>query len=206
MSRYAKVFTHTSTDPWFRSLPADSHRLLWLHLLTCPESRDWGLYRLDVREAARVVVDADVETVLEGFAEQSRVGWDNNSDLLFLPKALRYNPCQNPNQAVGITKSIEVFHRHWMVRLLLGAALEYDDKLAPELAQYCNDRGPFDMVPATLSERFPQLDRNQSELLPSLNPKPTTLIPQGNGCESSVENTRVVESLGISEGGRIRWR
>ena len=207
--RYRKVYIHTTTDPWYRSLPTDHHRLLWLHMLISPEHRDFGLFRVDVRDTARVVHEIDVEAALLWFQEQGRLCFDNNADMLFLPKALSFETLvRNANQATGIVKQIKPYGDHWGVGLLWAAATQYEPKLATALRRHCNDLNKLQPVPETARRLFPELVSRVEETMPGLFPLPehVTLNPENVVDKSRAENTSVVGERVLDDGmGPDHW-
>lgn len=99
--KYRKVSPSTWTDRFFKSLSTEG-RLLWMYLLTSPQTTPFGLYRFSKGQAADDTgLPADtVTTVLEELTARGgdqTVRFDERSRLIFLPNWLRYNPPSNPN-------------------------------------------------------------------------------------------------------------
>lgn len=176
--RYRKISVRTSNDPWFRGLPDDSHRLLWMHIMSCTEGRDEGLFKLDVRQASKVVVGGDVELMLGHFQETRKVCFDNSFDVLFIPNALKYFSPKNDNEAKGAVNRIRALHNHWTVRLFLGAAMRFNHKVTAPLRDYCNEFEQLQPVPETVARLFPELVEAVDPLFPPYSPKPVDSNPK----------------------------
>ena len=101
--RFSSVARRVHTDAGFLQLsaPQPNARSLWLWLLTCPEQTNIpGLIRIGERGAAEACHNWPLEGFRKGFQEVSRNGLavaDWGARLVWVPKAIKYNPPANPN-------------------------------------------------------------------------------------------------------------
>jgi len=177
--QYGKVFARMWTDPKFRDL-SPLHRLSWVYVLTCPEHRSEGLFRVDVRDGARSIGISSDELVahLEEFDRLGMCAFDPTTDLVLLWKSLGYSRVRNGNDAKGIVNRIKLFHRHWMVGALLELAERYEGGLEPKdrhlttaLRLHCNEIAPIDVRPE------PNDNQTETNAEPNENPLALALTP-----------------------------
>jgi len=106
VSRYRKIDVRMWNDAKFRSLsaPQPNARDLWVYLLTNPYTTSIpGLYHAFPETLARGL-EWLPKPLGERFAELSRNGMakaDWTSGLVFIPRAIRYDPPANPNVVKG---------------------------------------------------------------------------------------------------------
>jgi len=111
MSRYRRVDVSVWRDGFFKSLTPDA-RMLWLYLLTSPQSTPCGIFvftadmaRMDLRWPVGQMTVALKEVV--GRGGPKRVQWDAENMVLLLPNWLKYNPPKNPNAIKSWRTTIE---------------------------------------------------------------------------------------------------
>lgn len=103
MSRWRKVDVRVWNDRAFMSLSQDA-RLLWLYLLTCPETTAIPGVIPTGQGAIGDALEWSPERFQERFAEVSRQGLakaDFKARLVWLPKAIKYDPPPNGNVVKG---------------------------------------------------------------------------------------------------------
>jgi hypothetical protein len=119
---------------------------LGAYLLSCPHRTILGCYRLPLAYVAEDLGNRS-ETVSQWFADLSRAGFVHvceNTSFVLLPKYLRWNPPQNPNQRKAIARAaLDLPEKFSLYALLLDA-----------LTTHCHplDNG-FETVVQTLRER-----------------------------------------------------
>jgi hypothetical protein len=147
MSWYRRTHEQLWTDKWVRTLKPE-RKLLWLYLLTGTQTNGIGLHTFKVAEAAEDLgfSKKKVLEALEDFAKIQRICWDRDSNLVWIPKWIRYNAPDGPNQVKFYEKAISAFLPHPFaraLRILLVAACQ--DKqwakriLTPHLALFIRD-------------------------------------------------------------------
>jgi hypothetical protein len=147
---YFRVSPRFWADPAMRG---DDVRLLALYLLTCPARRTEGLFRLprayaaaDLGWPSHRLDDAWDQLVRVGFLEE-----DEETQLVLLPAALRYQPAENPNQ----TKAVLAHLRDLPPSPLVGRLHEAARELCPRLARAMDE----ELVSPTLMDALEELTR-----------------------------------------------
>jgi hypothetical protein len=106
LGRWRKVFVRTWGDEKFRRLsrPAPSAQFLWVYLLTNPSTNSIpGLFRIGEAQLADEL-GWSMEPFRERFRELFREGMakaDWSAHVLWIPKAIEWNPPDNPNVVKG---------------------------------------------------------------------------------------------------------
>jgi hypothetical protein len=103
MGRYANVERKVWSDAKFASL-SDGAKLLWLYFLTCIEATPLPGILLGGKAHFAEAMGWELEPFTKRYGELFANGMANGNwgvRLVYLPKALRYNPPANPNVVIG---------------------------------------------------------------------------------------------------------
>lgn len=204
--RYGKLFYRMWTDPKFRAYTT-AERFSLCYLYAGPDTRTEGLFKLNVREGARGlgISAGSFEEHIERFASEGRLRWDENFDLLLLPRSYRYQPARNGKNAKGIVNRVAAFGSHWMVGELMSIveSVEADFEeakryLTPLLRRHINDIGGCDKPPVP-DGIGGSITGSVGRSNPQAHSHTHSHTQAQVGCESSVENTRVSGGCFVDE-------
>lgn len=130
MSRYRKIEVRTWSDEKFNNLSPmqPSGRGLWFFLLTGPHTGPIpGLFR-----AGRAAMAEELEWSTEGFAEafqevsaQGMAKADWKARLVWLPKAIKHNPPENPNVVKSWAQEVDLLPECELKREALASIRAY---------------------------------------------------------------------------------
>jgi hypothetical protein len=140
------VFRGFWRDPKVRAWGEDA-RALALYLLTCDERRTEGFFALSpALAAARLGWDAPrLERAFAELAETDFAHFDATAEVVFISRALKYQPPRGPKSVAGAVADVELtqgapelFARFWRAA----------ERYAPELADGLRERYPnYDGTP-----------------------------------------------------------
>ena len=132
---FAAVCPAVWRDKEYRKQLTLEQRHIWLHLLTSPTRTHFpGLLRTTIKEIA-ALVDLSPRKVAAALEEFKKLGWaeyDAEEELLYLPKALKYNPPDNEKQLIHWVRVWSSFPECYLTKLALDA-LRYACELSPDL-------------------------------------------------------------------------
>jgi hypothetical protein len=132
---FAAVCPAVWRDKEYRKQLTLEQRHIWLHLLTSPTRTHFpGLLRTTIKEIA-ALVDLSPRKVAAAIEEFKKLGWaeyDAEEELLYLPKALKYNPPDNEKQLIHWVRVWSSFPECSLTKLALNA-LRYACELSPDL-------------------------------------------------------------------------
>jgi len=132
---FAAVCPEVWRDKEYRKQLTLEQRHIWLHLLTSPTRTHFpGLLRTTIKEIA-ALVDLSPRKVAAAIEEFKKLGWaeyDAEEELLYLPKALKYNPPDNEKQLIHWVRVWSSFPECSLTKLALDA-LRYACELSPDL-------------------------------------------------------------------------
>lgn len=179
LMRYQKVHSKLWTDPQFRAWSRDA-RDAALYLLTCPHRNTEGLFRLPIPLAAYDLgwtVEATT-AALDDLIDAGFIAVDTDTDLVWIPDALRWDPPVNANQVKGAVRVLaELPQSH-----LLEAYLAHASEVAPDLAEALVEaldwptRSPFE-APSDDIESPSEAHPNPHSHSPSHSPSPSPSRP-----------------------------
>ena len=118
MSRYAYIHTTTWQDKKFRQL-SESAKMLYIAMLTAPNSNMIGLYEWPVAYALHDLGDWDREKFFSCLAEIEELGmarYDSENEVLFIHNFLKHNPLTSIKQVVGGAKYLKALPRSPLLR------------------------------------------------------------------------------------------
>ncbi|HTV16105.1 MAG TPA: hypothetical protein VME68_15395 [Acidobacteriaceae bacterium] len=134
MRDYGLIYTRYWIDPEIMRASAVA-KCIGVYLLSSPHTNMIGCFRLPMAYLA-ADMGMGIETVSEGLAELLRAGfatYDEQSAWIVLPRFLKWNPIENPNQGKAAVKLFgEVPANSLVFKPLVLAMLAFGDKL-PEL-------------------------------------------------------------------------
>ena len=132
---FAAVCPGVWRDKEYRKQLTLEQRHIWLHLLTSPSRTHFpGLLRTTIKEIA-ALVDLSPRKVAAAIEQFKDLGWadyDEEEELLYLPKALKYNPPDNEKQLIHWVRVWSSFPECSLTKLALDA-LRYACELSPDL-------------------------------------------------------------------------
>ena len=101
---YYRVSSKLWAEPW-----DETTRYFALYLLTCPHRTTEGLFRLPLGYAQEDLgwPPRKVRDCIEKLAESGFLKYDEATSVVLLPKALKYQSPQNPNQVTAAVKALE---------------------------------------------------------------------------------------------------
>jgi len=133
---YRKVDQEFWTDEKVMQWDTDTQHLA-LYLLTNQHSTSEGFYQLK-KLYMMADLDWDSERFEEAFTkllEDGFLKYDETVSIVFLPNTLKYNPPENPNQAVGAVKQLKKLPDTDLIEDFLKQAKEH----APKIIQVLED-------------------------------------------------------------------
>ena len=113
MSRYAYIHTTTWQDKKFRQL-SESAKMLYIAMLTAPNSNMIGLYEWPVAYALHDLGDWDRDKFFSCLAEIESLDmarYDTENEVLFIRNFLKHNPLTSIKQVVGGAKYLKALPR-----------------------------------------------------------------------------------------------
>ena len=127
----------------------DDMKMLGLYLLTCEHRTSEGLFRLPVEYMAADLSGADglgcdlagawsAERVTKTLADLSADGfvrYDHAARVVFLPRALAYQPPENPNQRKAAIKNLQALPQTDLLADFIASAARHCPELAREAAE-----------------------------------------------------------------------
>ena len=163
MGQYARVKRRFWVDEQVQSLSPEA-RYLMLYLLTSPHGNGLGLYVLRPGYAAE---DMGWDTKrfaqrLRELIEKGLVNYDETTNLLFIPRWLKHNPLENPNQVQAMLKVVEELPSSHLWSAAAQAVEQFCRPFAEPLAkrlrvgsanQYTVIRNRIDPVDSDLKDR-----------------------------------------------------
>lgn len=140
MSRGDPTYWRVSPNFWRHAAEhewSDDVRQLAFYLLTCPHRKTEGLYWLpvgymatDLAWVAERVTESLATLQAEGFAE-----YDHKTSVVFLPKAMKYQRPDNPNQWKAAIRSLKELPETCLFAAFFKAAEEYAQGFAQALRE-----------------------------------------------------------------------
>jgi hypothetical protein len=136
MSRDDPTYWRVSPKFWRHALVhgwSEDARQLAFYLLTCPHRTTEGLYWLPTGYMASDLawVTSRVEATLAELEAQDFVRYDAEASIVLMPKAMKYQRPDNPNQVKAAIRHLEELPK----TCLFAAFLEAADRYAQPLAQ-----------------------------------------------------------------------
>ena len=131
MSKYFRVSPKFWSDPEVLAW-SDDGRLLALYFLTCPHRTTEGLFRLP-KEYAQSDLNWTRERFGKGLAELLETGflhYDEQTQIVLIPNALKYQAPENENQAKAAWARIEDLPSSPLTSMFKGLAERYALRLA----------------------------------------------------------------------------
>ena len=129
MSRYAYIHTTTWQDKKFRQL-SESAKMLYIAMLTAPNSNMIGLYEWPVAYALHDLGDWDRDKFFSCLAEIEGLDmarYDAENEVVFIHNFLKHNPLTSIKQVVGGAKYLKALLRSPLLRDFAQAWGEFVD-------------------------------------------------------------------------------
>ena len=129
MSRYAYIHTTTWQDKKFRQL-SESAKMLYIAMLTAPNSNMIGLYEWPVAYALHDLGDWDRDKFFSSLAEIESLDmarYDTENEVLFIRNFLKHNPLTSIKQVVGGAKYLKALPRSPLIREFAQVWAEFVD-------------------------------------------------------------------------------
>jgi hypothetical protein len=131
-TRYVKIATRIWNDETIRSLEHEKSKWLFLYLLTCPHSNMIGLFVVP-----KLYICHDLEWTMEQldepFAElldEGLIKYDDAVSVVLIPKFLKYNTIENPNQAKAGIKRLHELPQTPLIQELKQLAEQFSKHLS----------------------------------------------------------------------------
>lgn len=132
------MYTKIWTDEWFRGLSPKTQRV-FLYLLTNPHSNMVGLYVLPTGYAVadlggdQAEYQAAMSEMMVG--QDSRVEFDEKTNVIFIRNYLEYNPIANANQEKGAATTLLGLPKSRLISRFLEHLTQFDEAVGKRVGE-----------------------------------------------------------------------